>query len=25
VERREAAHGVRGHASLIMRRMLPRA
>ncbi|SFP38581.1 Ribosomal protein S18 acetylase RimI [Mesorhizobium sp. NFR06] len=25
VERREAAHGVDGHASLIMRRMLPRA
>lgn len=25
VERREAAHGVSGHASLIMRRMLPRA
>jgi ribosomal protein S18 acetylase RimI-like enzyme len=25
VERREAAHGVGGHASLIMRRMLPRA
>ncbi|TPN76688.1 GNAT family N-acetyltransferase [Mesorhizobium sp. CU2] len=25
VERREAAHGVGGHASLIMRRLLPRA
>ena len=25
VERRPAAHGVGGHASLIMRRMLPRA
>ncbi|MGT2468513.1 hypothetical protein ACVOMV_32720 [Mesorhizobium atlanticum] len=25
VERREAAHGVGGHASLIMRRMLPMA
>ncbi|TIW73294.1 MAG: N-acetyltransferase, partial [Mesorhizobium sp.] len=25
VERRETAHGVSGHASLIMRRMLPMA